>query len=468
MTSPRRISRRGALIVGAGVAVVAGAAAVGLSDRKSASTILPPPPVDVEGRALWRNWSGLQHAYPALRARPTNLEELKSILATAPGPIRLIGGGQSFTALAVTSGTLLSLDGMAGAVRWEGATAIVPGGLALGELGLALVKAGRSIVGSGGEDVVAQTIGGVLATGVHASGARIGALHQSVTGLTLLTPDGQTLVCDGTNNSEIFQAAKVSLGLLGAITEVRLATLQPQRVVSRAWSEPLAQALASAEARWAGSWQFEMRIAPLSGRAICIADVHGIPLDPELPDPHIEPTWRDLKAARDRLSWAPPLRRAVVENLMREASSPTRGRPADPPGLRYNEMEFHLPADAHLAALVEVIDAVERSQPDVFLPIRATRTASDDAWLSPFQGGPKGSIAVRAYGEDDYAFLFERIQPILLRHGGRPHWGKLHSLRGDQLAALYPRWDDFLRLRKQLDPGGRFTNLYLDGLLGLS
>ncbi|MGF2531366.1 D-arabinono-1,4-lactone oxidase, partial [Ralstonia pseudosolanacearum] len=94
--------------------------------------------------------------------------------------------------------------------------------------------------------------------------------------------------------------------------------------------------------------------------------------------------------------------------------------------------------------------------------------APDDAWLSPFQGGPHGSVAVHAYYRDDFSFLYELIEPIFRRYDGRPHWGKLHSLNGSQLAAIYPRWKDFLAVRKDLDPEGRMLNPYLRGLLGLT
>jgi FAD/FMN-containing dehydrogenase len=135
---------------------------------------------------------------------------------------------------------------------------------------------------------------------------------------------------------------------------------------------------------------------------------------------------------------------------------------------RFNEMEFHLPPETQMAALKEVVDTIERERPDVFFPIELRRIASDDAWLSPFESGPRGSVAVHAHYRDDFAFLYELIEPIFLRHGGRPHWGKLHSLHGQQLAALYPHWNDFLQVRRELDPQGRMLNLYLQGLFGLN
>ena len=49
---------------------------------------------------------------------------------------------------------------------------------------------------------------------------------------------------------------------------------------------------------------------------------------------------------------------------------------------------------------------------------------------------------------------------------GRPHWGKLHSLDAGRLRPLYPRFDDFRRVRAEADPEGRFANPYLTRVFG--
>ncbi|MGN6514824.1 MAG: D-arabinono-1,4-lactone oxidase, partial [Rhizomicrobium sp.] len=133
--------------------------------------------------------------------------------------------------------------------------------------------------------------------------------------------------------------------------------------------------------------------------------------------------------------------------------------------VRFNEMEFHMPADAQLSALKEVVATIEQHRPDVFFPIETRRIATDDAWLSPFQGGEHGSVAVHAYYKDDYDFFFTLIEPIFRRHGGRPHWGKLNSLKTQDFASLYPRWNDFVALRREMDPEGRLMNSYLKGIM---
>jgi len=124
-------------------------------------------------------------------------------------------------------------------------------------------------------------------------------------------------------------------------------------------------------------------------------------------------------------------------------------------------MEFHLPLEAQIGALREVIAAIEKHRPDVFFPIEARVIDADDAWLSPFYQRVSGSIAVHAYYKDDYRFLFDLVEPILRKHGGRPHWGKLHSLKHADFAALYPRFKDAAEVRQTVDPEGRMLNDHL-------
>jgi FAD/FMN-containing dehydrogenase len=60
------------------------------------------------------------------------------------------------------------------------------------------------------------------------------------------------------------------------------------------------------------------------------------------------------------------------------------------------------------------------------------------------------------------------IEPIFRRHGGRPHWGKLHTLGAPDLAELYPQFRDFQDLQRELDPNGRMLNPHLRHILGVS
>lgn len=169
------ISRRTALIAGgAGVAVVGGGAgAIAVANREKPEP--PSPPSTRDGKVLWRNWSGIQHSYPAQRLAPKDEGELAAAMKTAPAPVRVVGSGHSFTGLIPTDGTLVTLDAMAGITGWDGDRAQVMAGTRLGALGPALAEKGRAMANL--PDINKQSLGGALGTATHGTGRTLKAIH---------------------------------------------------------------------------------------------------------------------------------------------------------------------------------------------------------------------------------------------------------------------------------------------------
>jgi L-gulonolactone oxidase len=136
--------------------------------------------------------------------------------------------------------------------------------------------------------------------------------------------------------------------------------------------------------------------------------------------------------------------------------------------VRFAEMEYAIPrADARAAieGLRAVID--ERGLVTNF-PVEVRFVAPDDILLSPSHGRETCYIAVHLYRGMDYEPYFRAVEELMMSFGGRPHWGKLHFRDADSLRGVYPRFEDFLRVRDRLDPQGRFRNPYLDRVLGLT
>ncbi len=459
------LTRRGLMT---GTAVIAGAGLVGavgyraLQDREPAA----PPATDPSGRLLWRNWSGIQSSYPQIRAAPGSEDELASLLKSAPGPIRPVGAGHSFQPLVPTSGTLLSLDRMSGVLAHDPATltAQVKAGTRLGDLGPALAAIGQEMPNL--PDINKQSLGGALGTGTHGTGRGLKAIHGEVLSFRLATASGDILECSADHHPDIFNAARVNLGAFGVVTE---ATLK-NRALTRLRKQVVLRDLNETCEDWprlkAAHRNVEFYAIPFTGKAAVItADVTTDPVIPRGADEDTS-TLMDLKHLRDVFGFAPPLRRWVADKMMSGLKPEimidegwkllSNERP-----VRFNEMEFHLPTEAQIPALKEVVATIEARRNDVFFPIEVRTIEADDAWLSPFYQRESGSVAVHAHYKDDYQFMFELIEPIFRRHGGRPHWGKLNSLRAADFAALYPRWKDAMEVRKSLDPGGRFLNPYL-------
>ena len=100
-------------------------------------------------------------------------------------------------------------------------------------------------------------------------------------------------------------------------------------------------------------------------------------------------------------------------------------------------------------------------------PLEYRYVARDDTWLGMSSGDEDhAAISIHRTATEDYHAYFDAIEPIFRKYGGRPHWGKVHSLGHAELAALYPRFEDFRALRRRLDPDGRFLNEHLRHLFG--
>jgi D-arabinono-1,4-lactone oxidase len=49
-------------------------------------------------------------------------------------------------------------------------------------------------------------------------------------------------------------------------------------------------------------------------------------------------------------------------------------------------------------------------------------------------------------------------------YGARPHWGKLHFNRAEDIPSFCPRFRDFQAIRRKMDPASRFLNNHLRNL----
>ena len=461
---------RRALLLGGGGAAVAGAA--GLTGRRLWLDREPAalPAVDRSGHLLWQNWSATEHAYPATRLAPTGADEAAHMLRMATGPVRTVGAGHSFTGLVPTDATLVSLDRMTGVLGHDPATlqASVAAGTRLYDLGPALAAIGQAMPNL--PDINKQSLAGGTQTGTHGTGHGLTAVHGGIVEFDLATPRGEVLTCSATQNSEVFDAARVGLGAFGIVTRMTLQN-QPLTRVKKVTSLRHRDDLMLGWDDLVGKHRnVEFYVIPFSrwGQLITHDDTHE-PIRPRGPDTDTDGQMQ-LKQARDIFEFAGSLRAWALDRAiagMPEQIAIDEGWKllSNERSVRNREIEYHVPRETQIAALREVVEAVERYRSDVFIPIEVRAIAPDAAWLSPFYGRESGSIAVHTFYKDDYQFFFTLIEPILRRHGGRPHWGKLNSLTYADFAALYPRWKEALAVRDHLDPEAKLFNSYLRRVL---
>jgi len=465
------ISRRQLLKFAAALPVVklAGAGAPIKQARAAEATARPASNV-----IPWRNWSGLQVAHPRQRVAPASIEDLQQLVAEASGGVvRPVGAGHSFTPLMNTDDVLLSLDRIQGLVDYdnENHTAVMEAGTRLYNAGELLDEVGQAFPNM--PDIAEQSLAGAFGTATHGTGAGLGCMPVYVNGLELITADGERVYCDADTRPDLFQAARVNLGALGVLSRVHLQNRPSYRLERTLEWQPIEEILAEADALADRHRNFEFFYIPFSGWGFMdrqdITDAE-IRLSEDHTDQN-EGVYT-LQSLRDWLGWSSRLRGFAMDMYMRRLPAEHTVLPSwqtytHTRAVRFNEMEYHLPREEGLKAFREIREVLEKNFPEVFFPFEVRWVQADDIWLSPFYRRDCISIAVHRYYDEDHTAFFKAVEPIFRRYGGRPHWGKLHSLGPQELAALYPHWDDFLEVRQAMDPEGRFLNTYLRELFGV-
>lgn len=417
-------------------------------------------------RIQWRNWSGSQSCYPSARKAPKSVTELQEIITNAKGTVRPVGAGHSFMPLVPTEDTIVSLSRMSGVIDHDEASqqAVILAGTRLGDIGAPLAERGQAMINM--PDIDEQSLAGALGTATHGTGATLGCMPANVTALKLVTASGDLLECSPSKNSDVFEAARVNLGALGVVTEVTMQN-QPKYTLKRetTWL-PIEEILENAETIADNNRNYEFYYIPFSGMGF--NDIHNITNEPASSTEKIDQNdgAETLKQVRDWLSWSPKVRELILGTYMSSLEKEVTianswENYASERNVRFNEMEYHLPRENAFKAFREIKDIVEKNFPEVFFPFEFRFVKSDDIWMSPFYDRETCSIAVHRYFEEDYQPLFKAIEPIFKKYHGRPHWGKLNTLNTTELAALYPHWNDFQNVRREMDPEGKFLNPYL-------
>lgn len=471
-----KISRRTALIGGA-----AGVAAVGVPVAKYASwsgqDFARPdwdagPAEAVPGRVNWSNWSGLQRATPTEIASPGSEDELAALMARADGPVRPVGSGHSFTPLVNSDGIIIDVSRLQGLISHDTAAGTVTFGAGTRLRRVAQLSDAIGLAFHNLPDIDTQTLAGGFATATHGTGRGLSAMHADIAGFRLVTPQGEIIEAVVGENDDLLHAGQVSLGALGVISQYTLKFRPTYKLRRRVWIEAIDDMLDRAEELARTHRNFEFYYAPHTGYAIGISHdetddpvtERGASTDDEFLD--------GLRQLRDKFGWSSWLRRRIatsafeageVENIVDlswKLLSTTRPT-------RFNESEYHVPEENGLQAVRDAIKMLDVRR-DGFFPMEVRFVRGDDAWLSPFWHGQDISIAIHAAVDEPYAYLVDDFEPMFRRHGGRPHWGKLHNLTASDFTALYPRMGEFRALQKDLDPTGKMLNDHLREILETS
>jgi FAD-linked oxidoreductase len=417
----------------------------------------------------WTNWSGSVVGAPCEIARPRTEAELAA-LVTRADKVRVVGAGHSFMPLCETNGTLLSLAELEGGVEFNAdkTRAWAPAGWSLAKLTQTLCAQGASMINQG--DVNPQSLAGAIGTGTHGTGAQLGSISTAARGFQVMLADGSIVTCSEGERPDLFQASRISLGLLGVATRIEIDVLPAYHLEERVESHPLAEV----EARWdelaANNRHVEFFVFPYGEQAI-LKTLNPAPSEGPLKQMS-DMDDRAFRMVCDVCAALPFLTRRLQPIIVKPGIRQRRVGPAyqifpSDRTVRFEEMEYELPRANGWAALKDVIAWIRKRKLPVTFPFEFRLTAADDIWLSPFNTTPGASISMHQYAKMPWRDLFAEAEPIFRAHGGRPHWAKRHTLTARDVDALYPAAAKFKAARDAHDPGAKFANAHLAELFGI-
>ncbi|MDO5670224.1 MAG: D-arabinono-1,4-lactone oxidase [Corynebacterium sp.] len=393
-----------------------------------------------------QNWSETISFTVRGKISPRSEEEVVDLVRYARQEgltVRPIGSGHSSTPVMVTEDLLVSFENMSGvtATDTDKCLATVLPGTGLEDLGKELEDAGLALENYG--DVNYQTIAGAIGTGTHGTGERLRNVSADLVGGRLVTGNGEVvpfgLDAGEATDSELTRAAQVSLGTLGIFTSLTLQVRPAYDLHRRNYITHIDWALENFDRLTSRYRLVDFYWYPRSDLAqIRVLDEPGNLDDLDIPG-----------------------------ELKTETRGPSHQIIPNDRQLKFDEIEYMLPREVGLDVFRKVRERVKRKhRKHVAWRVLVRTIAPDSAMLSNARERDTLTIALLHNAALEHDEYFRDMEPLFLEAGGRPHWGKKHTRTAAHLREMYPEWDRFQEIRRELDPDGIFLNDYLRTLLG--
>ncbi|HYX36999.1 MAG TPA: D-arabinono-1,4-lactone oxidase [Oligoflexus sp.] len=396
---------------------------------------------------------------------------------------RVKGTGHSFNSCVATANTLLHSDGLNRILHLDAARkqVKVEAGIKLKDLNGMLWQNGLAFPSLG--DIAEQAMGGLVSTGTHGTGLQWGSFSdgRGLIGLELVLADGSLLElrADRPDDRPLLEAARVGLGALGVIYSM---TFQLDEAHNLEFcSRVVHQKEALDPALYKTHDHFEYFTFPFSDQVLMlIRDRSQKPADKGkfgawFNDIFIENLLLDTVL---RLTSLWPSKIGPVMRLMTHLASEEHfvGRcyevMASIRRVRFFEMEYAFPLDQINAALATYHDVnrhfAQKAGADRYyasFPGEVRFLGGDQGTLlSPTLGQPTAYLAAQVFPSfgPKYQGYFRALEGEFRKLQGRPHWGKLFYRNP---MGIYPRFDEWNKIRQSLDPGGKFLNPFLETLV---
>jgi FAD/FMN-containing dehydrogenase len=406
---------------------------------------------------LWWNWFGEQNFVPRYTAEPRDEEDVRRIVLKAHALgllVRSSGRGHSNPAIVPTPGIHIdfrSFGAVIGVDKQKLQVTVQPG-ITVGELSRYLRTQGMSLNNQG--DIDTQSVCGAIMTATHGAGITLPCFSAQMIAARIVTADGSFVDLSAEKDGELFKAFRASLGLFGVVVSLTLQAVPSYNIRKTSWNADVEDCIGGLWERLRNNRTFWFFWLPHRRSA----DLFVLPAD--VPN----------KASRDH-----DICHMRSYNAVPVADPAPALRPGEQfdhssvifPNLyepNFREMEYAVPMDAFEETFAEVRQLLQRDYADLAFPVECRPVKADDSYLGAYAERDGYAIGVSGPPEVSTWKMLEAVDEVFERRAGRPHWGKHHFMTPERLERLYPRYQAFKVLRRQLDPTGMFLNDYLRAL----
>lgn len=409
-----------------------------------------------------RNWAGnLRYSTDNLVACDS-VEKVREYVRTHDS-MRTLGTRHCFNTIADSSHALVSVRAMDRVVSLDpqAKTVTIEAGTTYGQLGPYLHEKGFALHNLASLPHI--SVAGACATATHGSGVKSGNLSTAVSGMELVTADGDLVTLSRAKDGDVFPGAVVHLGTLGVVTKVTL-DVEPTYQVSQDVYEnlPTAQLAEHFDAIMSAAYSVSLFTDWQKGR---ISEV-WVKRRVEAAGAQADLTRYGATKATRNLH---PIVDISAENCTEQMGVP--GPWYDrlphfrmgftPSSGKELQAEYFVPRQNAVDAILAIERLRDRITPHLFISEIRTIDA-DDLWLSPCYKQPCVAIHFTWKPEwDAVRGLLPVIEKELSPYKVRPHWGKLFTIEPAVLQSRYERLGDFKALAARFDARGKFRNVFL-------
>jgi alditol oxidase len=427
-----------------------------------AGTVLSPL-ASAEKAVPRTNWSGNYTYSTDHLLQPQNLAEVQQAVKSCH-KLRALGACHSFNGIADSTENQISLTHFQEMVlNREARTVTVGGGVTYSQLAPYLDGHGYALPNLASLPHI--TVAGAIATATHGSGSKNGNLATPVSGLEVVTADGEVVVISRAKDGARFLGAVVNLGAVGIVTKVTL-DVQPTFQVSQVVYENLSID------------QLEHHLEEI------FSSGYSVSLFTDWQHHRIGQVWvkRRLESGKPP-QFAPELLGAT---LATRKLHPLPGHSAEScteqlgipgpwfdrlPHFRINftpssgaelQSEYLIPREHGYKAILAIEELRDQVTPHLF--ITEVRTvAADDLWMSTAYQRP--SMGIHFTWKPEWPAVknvLPLIEAKLAPFQARPHWGKLFTMSAPQIRPLYAQLSGYEELVAHYDPQRKFRNRFVN------